>query len=502
MIGFNINDEALDLEPGTMVQVEYFSSLFDVDRIPGMLTYPITLPWSKKNKRLLGFPGQLSVRSYRKEPFACSMYLSNLWRVGKLFVLGTSDKGISVNFQSDVGDLGEAFKNDSLRDLDLGTDQLVDAVRDIYPATKYALFPVRNPAFYDGKNPDFCQYLNYYDGGFKTNLNSSVHRHARTPFPYLVYIMRRVMAHYGYTLSGAWLEEEETRRLVIYNTQSLDQPGSASNAFRSGIRFNEHVPDMKVNEFMKAIRAAFGLAYIFNTTTKTMEILRLRDVICNTDYVDWRPRNLHVKEWKPNESEGFRLELKPDSGDALNEQLPDTAFVYQTGKGKQAISTALGTLQMHRGEDALKAGRHWLLPEASQKGGSAIFGGEAKFSLRLLSYRGLQPDNAGALYPLGTSSTANYGNQEIGSMALAWSGTKGLYEQCHRHWLEFLSETETIETEIDLNMSDLRTLRQELKVMVRDEQAYLKALWGKVSVSVSLQDGIKRAKVPLYKVRN
>ncbi|WP_276496739.1 hypothetical protein [Pontibacter litorisediminis] len=404
MIKFRVNGEELDLEPSTTVQVEYHSSLFDVERIPGMLTYPITLPWSKKNKRLLGFPGQLSVRSYRKEPFACEMYLENLWRVGKLYMLGTSEKGIKVNFQSEVGDLGEGFKNDSLRDLDLGT------------GSEYALLKVQNDKF-----PE----------------NGSV------PYPYLVNILRQVMRQYGYTISGPWLEKESTKALVLYNTQP-PAPGQ--------VVYAQHLPDMKVNEFMKAIRAAFGLGYLFNTTTRTMEIVRLKDVIKETAYVDWREKPVLVKEWTPNETDGFKLEFKP-----VNEQ----PLAYQVGRGKQAIPINLSTLAMSGDVPVDSA-------EASYDG---------KFDLILLtSIPGATPRGQ-ALDP-----------------AL-------LYQECHRDWLEFLSVTELIETEVDLNITDLRTLRQDRKVLVYDGQSFIKALWGKVSVSISLQDGIKRAKVPLYKTR-
>jgi hypothetical protein len=467
MIGFRIDGEELDLNASTSVQVEYYSGLFEIERIPGMLTFPVTLPWSKKNKRLLGFPGNLSVRRYRREPFDCQMYLGNLWRIGKLYILGTSDKGISVNFQSDIGDLGDGFKNDSLHDLDLGSVPLSMAVQAVYPESTYALFPVYNPVFYDNDEAfaTYAGYLNYYDTSFKT-LST---QHPCTPFPYLVHIMRQVMAHYGYRITGQWLEEEETRRLVIYNTYALDAPEQAT------VEHRLHVPDIKVNEFMKAIRAAFGLGYLFNTATKTMEVVRLNDVVQITGYVDWQARALQVKGWKPNDTDGFRLELTPDSSDELNKVTPPAA-VLQLGKGKDLISAKLGTLHMRQ-----EGSR--LLPQARQEGSSGRYAGSDGFSLSLLSYRGLEGG-----YPLGSSQQ------------LAWTGAEGLYEQCHRHWLDFLGETESIETEINLNITDLRTLRPERKVLVRDGHTPLKAFWTKISVTISLQDGIKTAKAPLLKV--
>ncbi len=411
MIAFRIENEELDLNASTSVQVEYYSSLFEVDRIPSVYTYPVTLPWSKKNKRVLGFPGNLSVRRYRREPFECQLYLNNLWRVGKLYILGTNDSGISVSFQSDIGDLGEGFKNDSLRDMDLGTGQ------------EFALFPVRNDKFQD---------------------NGSV------PYPYLVHILRRVMGHYGYTCSGPWLEEADTKALVIYNVQPRDP---------EQVMYAHHLPDMKVNDFLKAIRAAFCLGFVFNTTTKTMEVVRLRDVIRHTGFADWRERPTCVKEWKPNESDGFRLELTPDSNDELSKSLSAEAYIYQVGKGKEPIPIGLGTLSI--ASDGV--------PVTSQE---QKFDG--KFGLTLLYFNGQQAQ------PLVTAT---------------------LFEQCHREWLEFLGETENVEADVHLNITDLRTLRQDRKVMVQDELASVKALWKKISVTVSLDKGIQPAKASLLKVR-
>ncbi|WP_266206234.1 hypothetical protein [Pontibacter kalidii] len=411
MIAFRIADEELDLNASTSVQVEYFSSLFETDRIPGMLTYPVTLPWSKKNKRMLGFPGSLSMRRYRKEPFDCQLYLNNLWRVGKLYIMGTSDSGISVSFQSDIGDLGEAFKNDSLRELDLGS------------GLEFVRFTVRNDKFADN---------------------------TQVPYPYLVHILRQVMKQYGYTCSGAWLDDASIRSLVIYNVQPPD-PGQ--------VIYAHHMPDMKVNDFLKAIRAAFALGFVFNTTTKNMEIVRLRDVIRNTDFADWRSRQIRVKEWKPNETDGFRLELKPDSNDDLNKELSVEAYTFQVGKGKETIPIGLGTLKM--AADGV--------PVASQEANY-----EGKFGLNLLYYGGQQAQ------PLVPAT---------------------LYAQYHREWLEFLSETETVEADVSLSITDLRTLRQDRKVLVQDELASVKALWRKISVTVSLDKGIQTAKASFFKVR-
>lgn len=501
MIAFRINGEELEMDPGVNVQVEYYNGLFEYDRIPAMFTMPLTLQWSKKNMRLLLFPGNLSVKRYRREPFACEMYLDNLWRVGKLFILGTTPKGISVNFQSDAGALGDGFKNDSLRVLDLGTEPFVDAVRDVYPVSNYALFPVKNPGLYDENNEEYSGYVNYYNNSFQVN-DSVFSKHTRTPFPFLVYILRKLFANYGYKLTGSWLEEEEIRRLVIFNTKTLDFADSYVNVFRTEFAYNQHVPDMKVSEFVKAIRATFGLGFVFNSLAKTIEVVKLRDIVRDLSYVDWRARHVQVTKWKPNESNGFVLTFSPDDNNELNKLLPDDLVKFKVGGGFTEIPFNLGTVGVQEDQDMIHGNRHWLLPTVDQQGGSEMFATDGEFSLTLLSYRGMQPDSNGVLYPFATSGTRNYAGDEIGTQELALAGPKGLHELYHRHWLQFLSDADAIDTEIDLSLTDLRTLKPERKVLVQTEQSTFKALWTKVTVVVSQKDGVKIAKAPLLKISN
>ncbi|QNF34370.1 hypothetical protein HUW51_17175 [Adhaeribacter swui] len=477
MVGYRINKTWLDLPPDLSVQMEIYNPLFQTDYIPGSLTYPFNLPAdSKLNQRELSFPGELAVSRYSKKFFSAQMYLMDqLWRVGKLNVL-KKVKDYSVNFQTDIGDIESRLKEDNLRDLNLGTAPLSMQPADIYPGSLYALFPLKNPGFYDGKKETFGKYLNYYADGFP--VASGIH--TQTPFPYLVHVLYQVMAHYGYRIQGAWLEEESTRRLVIYNNQV---PAGAP------FPINRHVPDMKVNEFLRAVRSLLGLGFIFNTTAKIMQVVKLKDVLRSTAYVDWTSRAKPSYEWEPNLTNGFTLKQEPDGSDEIYKTQPSGFGTFKVGAAKEEITYPAGTLPTLFQADELNTSRQWLVPQANQKGSTLEMDiGENKFALRLLSYAGMQPDSQGNLYPQGTNAP------------LVWDGPDGLYNQAHKEWIEFRGTTELVEAKINFTIEDLLRLKPDLKAMIRYEDGTIKALWEKITLGINNKTGIQEAKVSLFKV--
>jgi hypothetical protein len=492
----------LDLNPNTTFGIEINSPFFRTDQTPGTVTYPVTLPATRNNRMLLGFPEMLANQTSAPIEIPCQLFLEGvLWRIGVLRYRGyNSDKGgsYSVNFQADAGDFQSLTRDVSLRSMDLGTDVLSLTVKDIFPAANYALFPVRNGGFYDSKNEAFQGYLNYYQGGgFRSN--ATTNDYAITPFPYLVGILKKVIETYGYYLKGTWLEEEWVRRLVIYNNNALDKLTGNLNTYKTAIAFCNHVPDMKVGEFLQAIRILFGLAYQFDATTKTVEIIRLKEVIADLSYLDWTPKAERNYSEEPADANGFTLRQQIETSDDLNQTLSTGWADYKVGSGRQEITTAASTLHMVRETDPLTPARQWLLPATKQQGTSLPFEtGDNSFSLRLLSYQGLQADSQGNTYPLGTAVAEKYSGTLAGAKGLQWAGTGGRSEDWSA-WLDFLAQARPIERTIRLNMVDLVSLNPAKKIMIQAPEGTVKAFWNKISLTASLKDGIGKAKVSFIK---
>lgn len=439
MIGFRINEEFLELDENTSMQMELNNPLFNQEFEKGSLTYDITAPSSPKNKRLLKFAGSLSVRSHSKEALPCQMWLKNqLWRVGKLRVLEASDK-YKFNFQSDAGTL-DTLGNDRLRATDLGSLQLTPTPKTLEDS--FAFVPVANSIFYkEGGNG----FMNLFQGGS--------HMPPLVPMPFLVYTLRKVLARYGYTPTGAWLSESATRRRVIYNVlEALDS-----------VELNRHVPDLTVADFLKAIRKRYGLGFIFDTKGKNLHLVRLQDALADPMYDDWTSITQRGYSWQPNTTDGFTLRDALDSNDELQKDMPDSFGAWVYGNGQETIETGIGSTAMENG-----------MPKVMQQGSSYGEEKEARFSFRVLQY-----------FPEVTP----------GGRAETWQDLA----PAHQDWLTWRAETEAITRNVNLGIRHLLMLNPLRKVMITSNEGTLKAFWEKIDLTLNMKGEIK-AKARFLKV--
>ncbi|MDJ1472826.1 hypothetical protein [Xanthocytophaga flava] len=492
MIGFKIGDEFLDLEPGATVSIELYNPLFQKeDQTPGLLTYPITAPYSRTNQRLLGNPENLSLAEPPQRDFPCQFFINHvLWKVGILKYRGFSGGKYTLNFQSDAGDFSALVKDVSM--------QAVTYRQGIFSATiktlddEYALFPIRNSLFFevDEENPipGFNGYVNLYaNGAFSGPI---------VPFPFLKFILSQIMAAYGYTVSGDWLNEDYVKRLVIYNTFQPGYLGQAAGAPPSGsLNYQKHVPDEKITVFLNALRQLFGLSYIFNANSKTLTIIRLKDVVLDNNYIDWTDLSeMTYTEGVPDRS-GYTLKQTVESEDELNKSLPVDWAEYKYGAGGEVITTEMSTLHTVK---TVQNGRSWLVPATEQQGASVLYGtGEnKKFSMRLLLYGGSQTDSLSNLYPLGSAVNETWSGAPFTNRSLQYAGPYGLYENNWKDWIEFLDKTRSVQYSVRLSMSDLLTLDPTRKVLI-DKVKYF---YEKIKFTVSMKDGIGKATIDLKKV--
>ncbi|QCR23068.1 hypothetical protein [Pontibacter sp. SGAir0037] len=452
MIAFKINDEYLDLESGTSIEIKLVNPLFNNDFEQGMLTYDFNVKATPKNLLLLAFAGHLSLRTSAVQALPCQMWLNNqLWRVGKLQVLERTEKNYRVNFQSDAGALDE-LAEDRLREIDLGSVQMNNSVKALYPVDKVAQFPVRNTGFY--KEPPVL-----YSGTMNNFLNG-FNEAPKVPFPYLVHVLHQLMAAYGWTVKGQWLEEEATRRRVIFNTVAVDN---------GEVVVNRHVPDLTAGEFLKAIRKRYGLGLVFRTKSKELELVRLQDALKSTSYQDWTWRVQRGYTWAPNKTDGFTLREELDSEDDLQKELTEDYGTLVFGNGKEVVETGVGSTTM----ETLPWGA--VVPGVSQLGGS--YEEPSKFSFRVLSYRGLV-DNA----PAAENET--------------WDDLQDALQE----WYTWKGQTELIQRTVNLHVSHLLELDPLWKIFVRSEEGTVKAFWSEIDITVSLKDGIRPAKVKFLKI--
>jgi hypothetical protein len=481
-----LETDAAELElAGEDLSIEIANPYFDTNAIPGVSTLPFDLPMSKPNLRGLNFPDR-----YRgpggPPPVGARLFVDGpLYKVGKLVYQSADAKGrkLGYKFVADSADLATDIRDVLISALDLGTVPL-----QRLPSTdEYVLAPVRNPVFFDDKNPAFKSgVLNYYvDGAFPTGAGYPL-----APMPYLVPVLRKVMAHFGWSVAGPWLDDAEIQTLVIYSDRVL-----ATDA--TEVVLARHVPDISVGQFLLGLQNLPCLGLDFNAQRRVLTIRPLRDVVAaaRTAYVD---RTGTKRKSTPNTTNGFLLQQAPDTEDDLDKRLDVGWQQMRVGAGAEIIECLAGSLHQVEAEDPLVKGRTWLLPtlEATGAGPEYEMGDEIRVGLRLLFYRGLQEDSAGNDYPLASREAVNLNGASVGKYSLSWGGPKGLYAKWHQPWLDFRARAVMTEYEVVFRIADLQALQPGVAERI-DEHLHL---WESVSVNLKSDQRLGKATITYWEL--
>ena len=152
---------------------------------------------------------------------------------------------LSYQFVADAADLATAIKDVKLPSLDLGTAPL-----NLRGTAEYALLPVRNATFFgdaDQAPAGYGGYLNYVPAGAVSPVVGA----PLAPQPYLVPLVRKVLAHFGYELVGPWADDAEMQTAVLYSDRLCVDPGT--------VTLSQHVPGLDVADLLLGVASLFCL---------------------------------------------------------------------------------------------------------------------------------------------------------------------------------------------------------------------------------------------------
>ncbi len=92
-----------------------------------------------------------------------------------------------------------------------------------------------------------------------------------------------------------------------------------------------------------------------------------------------------------------------------------------------------------------------LVPAIGEPGTSLFFanGLQPEKEIRLMFYRGMQPNAAADNYPLATTTMYDYAGNIIGTVNLQWDGDNGLYNTFHKAFFEFFTKARLVTHTID-----------------------------------------------------
>ena len=377
--------------------------------------------------------------------------------------------------------------------------------------------------YYNAEQPEDWFYYN-------TDPDMGVFFHEYTPFFYLARICESMVEELGYTFQSDVMQEDEVRRQVIVSNMHIGlfvdtQGGIVSNPANDGytsFEAKDALPNMTLYSFwVKLMRRYCAVASVRNGVFRFMSI---NSVLNSTDALDLTEYAAREYEYSIQEQDGYALSLLTEPLEKREEEPPltreallatvdafadlaaltpvvgDIAFVsnenayYQyslstsgddwafisnnlyplkSGEEELKLDVGVALTRMYRGEDGANNDRSWLVPWFDQGMSDTTadwhaLGDNKCTELRLLYYRGLQPDSEAETYPLLTNGTQDYAGDTIAGATHTEriSGTGGIYETWYSQWVTVLTQNRVVERKVRMPLHELLSFDFTRKVRI------------------------------------
>jgi hypothetical protein len=373
-----------------------------------------------------------------------------------------------------------------------------------YPAQKFAFPTYYNKVFYNEATKNTSGVFNhYFEPNYVINtydIDNPTNSYGIIPFMFLKYVLDKIAEFTGVTIKGNFFFDPEINKLLIYNTFALDHferlnKGVEFNIYASEINPSNHLPDMKLNDFFKALQSTFCLGLFYNPKTNTLEMLKLNDIISKNEYIDLTDKAENFDEHDNSESTGITFKGKADEKDELFKTNTTQLTPYVMGEGKETIEAGFSTVYEKTYSFPIFTFFPLSLTYHSRKVIHAQQAGGDGAGPRLFFYRGMVNDSQGSPYPFGTAYNLDPQGNKIGKYSLDWNGPDGLAEVWWNYWKTFLYTRAYQKRKIRLSLRNLINLDWRKKYRIDRVLYYIK----KVNV-VFTMNIIKTATVELYKI--
>lgn len=290
--------EFLDTQANFTLDFELNNQVFssNATALPGSYTFPVDVPLTDHNRRLLSNPQLIQNRyKFRSIPGVIVYCHGIELFTGELRITDAGPKKVRMTIISnpvrpmrDIGlnelDLG-GERSAGGTDENLGTFAAAAERPDDYD---YTLFPVYAPDF-DATTADITDndYINWWNS---TEYTFSLDSVALILFPKVEYLLSRMFAELvpDFSFINAWQITRELRRLyVLNNFDSRVVVDGNILTTQSNINLKNHVGTMKCADFLKAIMARFCLGLFTSPFKKKIVLRALRDIVSHPARLDW-----------------------------------------------------------------------------------------------------------------------------------------------------------------------------------------------------------------------
>lgn len=421
MYEITINGQKADINVGESVVLERYNPLLNFETIPGAIVNNFELPFSPKNDLIFDFAihpqTRFTKRSYYCEKKADGVVIEK----GTIELIDIQESYI-VAFTSNLSEFFGDYQRIMLNKLPLGSEVIPVSPEKTpnYLTAKYCWPTILNAEFYGTET----------QAGWNGKMNEwaglVLNAHARVPMMFLRFVMDKLATLCNFTYSGTFVDSDVFKRMIVYNTFSLDD---ATN-----ISYANHLPELSVIDLFLELRKLLNLRITLNPASRVVSIDFADAYFAQAAKLDWTTKTVPTKSRSPIRDNRLELDWDIDSNDGILKVVPTDFDVYRTaGDGFLfQIKSAFSTLQKDAGGFSI----------TSQKGITPRFaqGGE-KFGPRLLFWN----DNSVA-------------TNEHDIYRLAWHGTNSIPQRFWANFEQFRLNTAYKINPINLNAVDVAAI--------------------------------------------
>ncbi|PKP02047.1 MAG: hypothetical protein CVU11_13145 [Bacteroidetes bacterium HGW-Bacteroidetes-6] len=339
----------LNLRANTELEVSETSPVFSEKVFEENSVYNFTVPNNPNNAAIFGHPNRTMALNAPTAKHHIEIFSDNRLKAeGTTYVVKVSGASIEIvsalnesSFYALYGDKKiTEFEYDGqltyIDDYNGNTGSILNVCDGTFPEEKFAYFPVKNVALFDGSDwedgwrndvlsrqyqNDYIPSSNLYPGYLYRPGRISV-----TPFPYAGYIIEKIFEECGYTVTyNVFRHDDKLKRLCIYNPNLIFSVGPNREYFY--IQLKNHLPGITVTKLLSAIKTPpFAINYAINENTKTVEIRTFNQLNDARDSIEFKDEGSDITEQK-----SVKYKVHVDSGDSYAQkwQRPDDIEKYR-----------------------------------------------------------------------------------------------------------------------------------------------------------------------------
>jgi len=357
-------------------------------------------------------------------------------------------------------------------------------------------FPViYNPLFFgDVLGDEYCGFINSYEPGNGHQGPfpgvDGAYYSVCIPFVSVKYLVSQGLSQLGLRDVSSFTSTAKYEAMHISNNVPLINEGlfegivgsSATGLvgyYDNSFTLNNHLPsEMTLLDLFKDLSEIFNLAIIVDPVLETIDFVERKDSITATKN-DWTNKSLVTYTITYADSQSVKYSYAKDDKDKFFDD--GAAFEdIDPGNTKHHIEVQRAPLFEKITRDP-EHDTNWLTPTIKQQGHTTVGGLEpVTANARYLYFHGLQDNDNGDEYPLGSSKGKDYGGTQLITPSLEWTGTKGLYAQQHEDFEPLLYPTRHINQEFIIDLVDILKLDWTSVYEFRDRHSHHQAVLKKL----------------------